>query len=177
MCHPVAWTAGLTIAQAALQHRAEAKYADAQNKAVLADYANKTTAMQERAEQIHAQAADEISERARAAKIESGRLRAIAAESGLGYGNTAARIENESSFNEGQDIASIQTNYARAIKQNARETQGIYSTAQGDVNQIKRPSRLATGLKIGMAAVEGYDGLQTGKPKATPKATKAPPVE
>jgi hypothetical protein len=87
---------------------------------------------------------------------------------------TAERIMNESEFNEGQDIAVIQGNYSRSLKQNAREMQGIYSRAQGDVHTIKRPSRIATGLKIGMSAVEGYDALQTGRAK-TP--AKRAPVE
>jgi hypothetical protein len=61
MCH-IAALAALTIAQTVVAHREQAKFADAQNKAVLADYQNQTVAMQERAEQIYAQSADEISE-------------------------------------------------------------------------------------------------------------------
>lgn len=172
MCVPAALAAAslaIGAASAITQHNQQADMAKAQNKALLDDYNNQVAAQQEQAEEIHAQAADKMSERARAAKIERGRLKALAAESGLGYGNTAERIENESHFNEGQDIASIQGNYARSLKQNARETQGIYATTKGNINQIKRPSRLATGLKIGGSAVDAandyqrYIGAQKGR--------------
>lgn len=173
MCH-IAALAALTIAQTVVAHRESAKYADAQNKAVLADYANQTATMNERATQIHAQSADEISERARAAKIEQGRLKALAAESGLGYGVTADRIMNESEFNEGQDIASIQTNYSRALKQNARETAGVYAKAQGDIATIKRPSRVMSGLKIAGAGLDAYNDYKNPNPTRPTKTRVSP---
>ena len=98
-------------------------------------------------EQLEAQAADKSIERARAANREQARLRTLAGESGVAGASVDAQLQ-ESKFNEGRDIASIQSNAGRRI-------QSSRATANAKKAQLPSGSQTAleTGLKIGTATV------------------------
>ncbi|OAM52926.1 hypothetical protein A7981_05695 [Methylovorus sp. MM2] len=162
MCDPASAMLALSIGTTALSFIDQANQADAATDSIKDSYELQAKQVQEQQKQINANAQDDMSQRAREATIERGRLKAIQGESGL-IGNTADRIMNESYFNEESDIASIESNRVNSIKQSSLEAQGLTARTQSELNSIKRPSALSAGLQIG-TAVAGYKQA-TAKPK------------
>lgn len=124
--------------------RQQAKQAEA---AYLQDYNNKVATQQLQADQLNAQASEEMTQRARQARIERSRLRVAAGESGVG-GLATERLINNASFQEGYDVSRIEANRQNKIKQNNLETKSIHARAQSNLNSISRPSLLGTALQI-----------------------------
>lgn len=155
MCEPTTIAiAALAIgtASAGMSYMQQSQQASAQRKATEENYAQQMKALQLQYDQTNKQTADEMSVRAREAMIESARLRAISGESGLA-GISNDRIQNESQFNLGTDIASIESNRQATLKQLHQEGKSIRAGNQSQINQIKRPSLIGTGLQIaGVAA-------------------------
>jgi hypothetical protein len=123
------------------------------DKAIKTDYAQQTEALKLQYDQTQKQATDEMSERAREAMIERARLRVIGGESGL-TGGSNDRIENESQFNLGTDIASIESNRQNSMRQLGEEGKQLRAGSQTQINQVKRPSLIGTGLQIAGSAVD-----------------------
>lgn len=166
MCEPTT-IAMLTIAAvgAVTSHQQAQRAADAtadsieQSMQLAAD----TAAVQQG--QINQQAADEKAQRSVEALAERGRIRAILGESGLA-GNNASRIEGESYFNQGTDMASIESNRQAAIKQSQLDAQAGQAQSRTQLNSLKRPSALGTGLQIAGAGLDAYSKSQSAKQKA-----------
>lgn len=83
--------------------------------------------------QARGSAAEQMSERAKAAMQERGRLAVIGADSGLG-GALTDKMYNGSAFNEGQDITSIQRNARNTSQQQDLQQLAISTNAQGQTN-------------------------------------------
>lgn len=168
MCDPITITtvAGLAISAAGtgaayLNQQQQAKRTD---KALL-DQANANNAsMGERMKQINANAADQMSQRARAALIERGRLDAAAADSGLG--DNSGRTMFESLFNESTDVAHLQSNNAANLRQAGADALGYTAQVQSNINRVARPSLVDAGLQIGGAGLTAYDKTHPGTPAA-----------
>jgi hypothetical protein len=118
--------------------------------------------MAERMKQINANAADQMSARARAALIERGRLAAAAAESGLGDNG---RIMSESLFNESADIAHLEANNSANLKQAGLDAQGYAAQSQSRLNTTVRPSLVTTGLQIASEGATAWDKTHPYDPK------------
>lgn len=131
----------------------QGQQAKAQQKSVEANYAQQTETLKLQYDQAQKQSTDEMSQRAREAMIEQARLRVIGGESGLSGGSND-RIENESQFNLGTDIASIESNRRNYMKQLGEEGKSLGAGNQSQINQIKRPSLIGTGLQIAGSAVD-----------------------
>jgi hypothetical protein len=114
------------------------------------DHYAQQAAILEQQKQITANATDKMTDRAKEAMIERGRLRAIQGESGLS-GNTQDRIMRESYFNEGTDISAIEGNRKSAIKQSKLDAEGLRASNQSRINSVKQPSLIGAGLQIGTA--------------------------
>lgn len=137
------------------QNKAAAKTEDNANKA----YALQLSELQDRYEQINQNSKDQMSERAREARIELARIRAVGAESGLS-GVSQDRLERESEFLAGSDVALIETNRANSMKQAANEAKGIGLEHDARLSSIQRPSMFGTGLQIAQAGVQAYSGYR-----------------
>lgn len=164
MCNPVALAvAGLAVSAGGtvLGHVYQTKQANAQADAIEESSRQQMRAMAERQKQMNSAASDQMAERTRQALIERGRLRVASGESGL-FDNSG-RLMAESFFNEGFDIASIESNRAAAVKQSEYEVGGIRAQAKSAANQISRPSFIGTGLQIAGAGMDAY--ASTYKPK------------
>jgi len=147
----------LFVAQAGntlLSYNSQKKQAQAQQSASNAQTEADMAALGEQQIQINAAADEDIGQRAREAMIERGRLRAVAADSGLT--DNTGRIENESRFAEGADITSIDANRKRSLTQNAAEAKAAAARGQARSASIKQPSLIGTGLQI----AGGYYGMQ-----------------
>ncbi len=142
----------------------QSQQASAQTKAIKANYAQQTEALKLQYDQTNKQATDEMSMRAREAMIESARLRAVSGESGL-FGLSNDRIQNESAFNLGTDIASIESNRLATVKQLHQEGLETRANTASRINQITRPSLIGTGLQIAGTAVNAAGNYQAAKNK------------
>jgi hypothetical protein len=143
----------ITAVTAAYSYVEQSSQARSQRRAVneAAESNRRANALQ--AEQLNKQAADEMSQRAREALIERGRLRVIASESGIGgLGNET--LERQSRFNEGFDIASIESNRAAGVRQ--LQEAGRSNEAQTNMRlaSVRSPSLVGTGLQIAGAGAD-----------------------
>ena|SRR6185437_13884103 len=156
MCDPIT-IAGMSmvvgVASAATSFVQQGQQAKANDKAIKENYAQRTEALKLQYDQTNKQAADEMSVRAREAMIEQARLRVIGGESGLSGGSND-RIENESQFNLGTDIAAIESNRQNSLRQLGEDGKSLRAGSQTQISQVKRPSLIGTGLQIAGAATD-----------------------
>lgn len=160
---------GAQVATSVLGFVQQRGAADAQAAAIQANHEQQMRAYEEQQRQNNAAAAQQMSERAREAMIERARLRVIAGESGLA-GISTDRIENQSRFNEGYDIASIEANRSNSAAQLYNEARGLRAQSQSRLNSINRPSLLGSGLQI-IGAVAGA-GAEQERLKRIDKASR-----
>jgi len=135
----------------------QSRNADAQRAAIEAGYAAQMADLPRQYGQVNEQAIDKMGLRAREAMIERGRLAAIAADSGMGGGVSVTRMENESRFTEGTDVATIDRNRKNALAQIYAEAKGAQAGATTRMSSISTPSLLGTGLQIAGAYFEGQN--------------------
>lgn len=112
-------------------------------------------------------AAEQMSERARQAMIETGHLQALAADSGTNGGGSNDRVTNEANFNAGQDIAAMQANASSAQRQMVNQLSGSYAQAASRTASIQQPSLIGTGLQIAGGTLNSYTSLQRTKYQAS----------
>lgn len=156
---------GLQIGGAILSYGMQSRNADAQRSAYADGYAAQMADLPRQYGQVNEQAIDKMGVRAREAMIERGRLAAIAADSGAGGGVSVTRIENESRFTEGTDVATIDRNRKNALDQIYAEAKGAQSNTYTRMSGISSPSLLGTGLQIAGAYFDGQDRDEARKRK------------
>ena len=130
--------------------------------------ANQAAAVQQEQNQI---ATEQMTARAIAARKEVATMRAAGAETGL-TGNSYDKAIQESMFNAGQDLASIESNKARQTSQNAMNLRGIRASADSSIANARANSGslLGTGLQIAGAGLSTYtDYKKTLPSSASPK--------
>lgn len=127
-------------------------------------------ALEEQRDQIGQQAANDMTERARAAQIEQGKLRVIAGESGA-LGLSQDRLLEDSAFQAGTDMATIESNRESALKQTDLTGLSNYNQNTSVVNQAKNraPTLLGTGLQIASSLGTSYMGAYGGKSTSNAK--------
>lgn len=152
MCEPVSIIMAVTAVVGLIQAE---KMADKQEQAVAREQAAEAAATAVQQTQINQQASIKMSDRAREAMIERGRLRAAAAESGV-TGLSNDKLESASFFAEGTDISRIEGNRARAIVQSEHAHGSRNAANQSKMDSIKQPSYLGAGLQIANAGMTGY---------------------
>lgn len=139
-----------------LAQQEEQKNAAARQEQMIQDgIAKERAATARQYEEINQVAQDESAQRYKEYLIDSARLKAIGAESGLA-GATQDRVEQEAQNNASTDIATIEANRQRQTE--AAHTQGVAKQSQANVqlSSIRRPSALGTGLQIAGAGVSSY---------------------
>jgi hypothetical protein len=143
----VALTAAQTFVQADATRKAsnqQADYARSQN-------AQNDAASQLQQVQIAEQSSQQMTERARQALIERGRLNAIAAD--LGGGNNVQRLGFGIEQGFGQDLATLEANRQSAIQQSQRSKEaGNRSTANG-IAALPENNPLGMALQIAGAGL------------------------
>jgi hypothetical protein len=159
MCDPVSIAMGaLSVGSAFMQNRAASEAADAQNEAAQVQYADNMAALREQQLQINQSSSDQQSIRALEALRERGRLNAASGEMGV-TGNSIDKALQESLFNEGTDISTIESNRKNSVTQNQRNMSGVGVQRAGNINQANsgRISGLATGLQAGLGVAGAYN--------------------
>lgn len=109
--------------------------------------------------QIDAQASVDMSERARQAMIQRGKLRVLGAESGID-GNSSDQAERQSQFDQSFDMAAIEGHRNALQSQAYLDAKGGVAATNSTLNRIQQPSLIGTGLRIatdGLDAKSAYD--------------------
>lgn len=152
----VAATGGAVASYIQGQNQLEAAQKAAYDNAVI-----QNQQLQEQRDQISKQSANDMTERARQAQIEQGRLRVITGESGA-LGFTQDRLLQDSEFQQGTDIATIEANRTAALKQTDFSALSNYNQNVSSINQArnKAPTLLGTGLQIGGTLGSSYMGYR-----------------
>jgi hypothetical protein len=158
----LAINAAVGAASALAAHSGQRQMAKAQERSTMAAYHNGVAQLENQRREQGVQTQTQMSERARQAMLERGRLRAASAEGGAG-GNSIDRIMGSNEFALGQDLAMMSENSRNTARQSAQEGMGMQAQAQSRLNQIERPSILNTGLQIagiGMSAASDYKKIK-----------------
>lgn len=158
MCPPaVLMVASLAISAATTMMSVEEgnKAAQRQQDAIDDAAAKERAATARQYQQIQESAMDSQAQRHTEYLIDSARLRAIGAESGL-MGGTQERLEHEVENNAAADMATLENNRKNASENAA--SQGLAKTTQANIQSagIRRPSSLGAGLQIAGAGVKVY---------------------
>lgn len=176
MCEPasISTLTALTVASmtasaasAVVGYVGQKQSADRQSSAAQQAYDYQVGQIRNQQTEETQQAAEQMSERARQAMVETGHLQALAADSGTNGGGSNDRVTNEANFNAGQDIAAMQNNASSAQRQLANQANGAYSQAVSRDASIQQPSLIGTGLQIAGSTLSGYTSLQSAKARAT----------
>lgn len=168
MCEPttLALTAlAIGTVGTAYQFEQQRRAASQQRDNARQQFERDQAALDAQAQQQSAADSEAMSERHRQALIEQGRIRAAAGESGL---NDNGRIEAESYFNEGQDIAAIQNNDQSAQAQIIRQRGAALGNMQSAINMAGGPSLFGAGLQIagvGLNSAATYRSYNKTKPQ------------
>ena len=171
MCEPVSTLTAASMAIGAASSIAafvgQKQSADRQSDAAQQAYDSSVSQIRNQQTQETQQAAEQMSERARQAMIETGHLNALAADSGTNGGGSNDRVANEANFNAGQDIAAMQNNASSAQRQLAMQASGAYSQAVSRDAAIQQPSLIGTGLQIAGSTLSAYNSQQSTKARAS----------
>ena len=171
MCTVALATLAVAAASAAVSYSQAQDLAEAQVHNTEVGYqnaANQAAAVEQEQNQI---ATEQMTARAIAARKEVATMRAAGAETGL-TGNSYDKAIQESMFNAGQDLASIESNKARQTSQNAMNLRGIRAGADSSIANARANSGslLGTGLQIAGAGLSAYTSYKKTLPSsASPK--------
>lgn len=146
------------------------------------EYGYDDAALQVQQQQADQAASGDMSERARQAMMERGKLIAAASSNGTG-GSAAARMGNTINYEEGTDLATMENNRASHVQQiqNQRRASARGVNYQGstiiDPNKPNAPSgvdKTALGIQlIGIGANAGATYYNYKRPTSTPPSNKA----
>jgi hypothetical protein len=134
------------------------RQADAQEEAIKVGMQTEANQLNLQQQQMNQQASEKMSALALESLRETGRLKAITGDAGAA-GLSSVRGVNEVLMNEGTDMASLEANRKNAINQSVVEGQGAIARGMSQINSIKRPSLIGTGLQI----AGSYADQQAGK--------------
>lgn len=149
---------------AAVQYDAGQRQLYATQKAAYDNQVLQNQQLEEQRSQIAKQAANDESERYRAAQIEEGKLRVITGESGA-LGLSADNLLMDSKFQLGSDISTIEANKISSMKQTDFTGMSNYNQNTSTVNQAstRAPTLLGTGLQIAGSSTSAYMGYKAAK--------------
>lgn len=152
MCEPVslAIAAGVTaVASTAYSISAQAKMANAQNKAISQqlDVVN---------EEARRKATSEIFDSTRAARREQGRIRAAAGEAGLALTGSVDGLLFDSAMQ-------TDLNANRSIANQESRTAANVAEAESMFSQVQNVNALGAGLQLASAGLNAWSGINSAK--------------
>jgi hypothetical protein len=164
MCDPVS-LAVLAVTASGAQAYEQRQQVKAMHRAINneADSQNLQTAELQR--QINVEANEEMSERAKAARIERARLRVAAGEAGVA-GATSRMLIQDSHFNEALGLSNIRENLGNRQKQAHLEARSGHARLKSQRAQYRVPSGAATVLKIASDGAGAYYAAKPSAPKS-----------
>ncbi|WP_124532461.1 virion core protein, T7 gp14 family [Burkholderia cepacia] len=157
----------MSAATAAATYVSQSQAAKRQGDAAQAAYDSQVTQTKNEMTQQTQAAAEQMSERARQAMIETGHLQALAVDSGTNSGGSNDRVTSEANFNAGQDIAAMQANASSQQRQMVSALRGDYAQASSRMASVQQPSLIGTGLQIAGGALNAYTSQESIKNRVT----------
>lgn len=147
----------IAAASAAVAYDSGQRQLYATTKAAYDNQVIQNQQLEEQRLQIGKQAANDETERMRAAQLEEGKLRVITGESGA-LGLSADKLLQDSKFQLGSDISTIESNKISSMKQTDLTGYANYANSVSTVNQAasRAPTLLGTGLQIGAGVTNSY---------------------
>lgn len=174
MCNPMALAIASFVMQAGstvMEHKTASAQAKLQTqqyednrRLAMADMQRQMADANTRILQERQAAAQSVDERRRLALMEASSARAAAADRGVA-GFTIGALLAQVMGDAGRDVSTIETNRDWSTGQIEREKAGIRSQTISRINSMAPgigPNALATGLKIGGAALNSYSGYKSG---------------
>lgn len=142
--------AAVVVASAAVTYDQGQRQLYATQKAAYDNQVAQNQQLEEQRKEIAKQAANDETERQRAAQVESAKLRVITGESGA-LGLTTDKLLQDSQFQLGSDMATIEANKVSSLKQTDLTGFANYVNNSSTANQAatRAPTLLGTGLQIG----------------------------
>lgn len=159
MCEPTTIMMGLAMASTAITVVGQKQAADAQQDEIDKSAVIQNQAITDGQEQAHAQAQEQMSERAKQAWQDSARLAVAAGEAGTS-GNSVDIQMGDIQMGKATDVATIASNLQNKDKQIALGRKGLAAETQSKLNGASGPSWIGGGLQIAGA---GYGAYQQGK--------------
>lgn len=147
----------MVAATAAVSYDSGQRQLYATQKAAYDNQVAQNNQLEEQRLQIAKAAANDETERQRAAQVESAKLRVITGESGA-LGLTADKLLKDSQFQLGSDMATIESNKISSLKQTDLTGYSNYVNNTSTANQAasRAPTLLGTGLQIGAGVSNAY---------------------
>lgn len=141
------WGTALSLGSAGFGMFQSHEQAKDQKAAVQSNLNSQTAATNLQQQQTNQQATDKMSQVALESLKESGRIQAIAGDTGA-EGVSTDRLRAEVRMNEGSDIATLESNRINANNQSGQEAAALSAQSQSKLNSIKQPSLIGAGLQI-----------------------------
>lgn len=171
MCDPVSIVmAVVAVAGAVVGKMSADKAANQQEQAVQDGLAKDREATAEQYKQINKQAMDDQAQLHTNYLIDSARIQAVQAESGL-QGASNDRVEAEAANNSESDMATLERNRVNANNQTKTQSTAQASKANLQLAGIQRPSSVGTALQIAGGVSGAYTNSQKvalAQPKPQP---------
>jgi len=155
MCEPISISMGIAAAAALAQNITTSASAKKAQKSEDRSFIAESIAQNLRGEQQNQEAQDKKSARAKESMIERSRIKTIQGETGLA-GNSFNKALEEAEFNEGFDIASIESNRAATQKQGGAEAEGLAAQSANRRNKIKKPDWMGGAISVATAGAGAY---------------------
>jgi hypothetical protein len=167
MCEPttlMAASLAISAASAGASYVGQQRSARVQQQSINDNVRAQDEALQAQAVERDQQASQQMSQRAREAMIERGRLVAAFGSTGVAGGSQVGAI-NESNFSEVTDLVTMEANRMAGARQGSRQSASAYRQAGQSIASIQRPDFATTGLQIAGGALNAagtyYDRTRT----------------
>jgi hypothetical protein len=153
--------AALAIGSAYMGHEQQVKSAEAQGEAIQQANDLQQMDLERQRNQQQAKSAEEANAAHRAAFADMATLDAIAGE--YGGGATANRGRAVMGVQQGETLATINSNARNGLTETSYASVASLKNAQSSANAIRAPSQLEGLLTIGAAAGQSWNNYETGQ--------------
>lgn len=155
----------LQMAQVAMGAVGQAQASRQNASAAIQAQSASIAGLNEQTLQFNQQQTDQMTTRSRQAMNDVGTLNAIFADSGLS-GNSQDRIKNVTEGQAQTDLTTLDRNVSNRGSQATAERSAITARTQSQINSVRGPSVLGTGLQIAAIGASEYDRQHPKKPGA-----------
>jgi len=155
MCEPISISMGIAAAGMLASNMAKSASADDAQANEDTNFILQSQAQNLKGDQENQRAQEEKSKRAKDSMIERGKATAMWADTGLS-GISYDKVMQESQFNQGFDMASMESNRAARQTQIGYESKKLLSDSKNRRNNIKKPDWIGGGLSIATAGAGAY---------------------
>ena len=155
MCEPISISMGIAAASMLASNMATSASAKKAQKNEDTNFILQSQAQNLKGDQENQRAQEEKSKRAKDSMIERGKATAMWADTGLS-GISYDKVMQESQFNQGFDMASMEANRSARQTQIGYESKKLLADSKNRRNNIRKPDWIGGGLSIATAGAGAY---------------------